>query len=587
MPYYRQDPQYQYVANLNWIKGKHNLRFGGDVYRMSLNEAQAEFLGNAYGAQGGFNFDRGVTSRCEEAAPGGGCNTVSDNSRPNSFAAFVLGLPSVASRTLQVPDEFHINARLISVYARDRWNVTPKLTLDYGLRWEYFPIPTRPDGGGISQYDQSNGQMLLCGTGSVPRNCGIEISKKLFAPRFGLAYRVKDTLVVRAGYGITIDPYEALEFLRSNYPILVALYKQNANSLFPEGTLEQGIPPVTAPDTSGGVIPIPNDVGSTGLPQKFDRGYIQSWNLTVQKELPWGFVGQAGYVATRSTRQLAPLDINAGQVVGAGAAGRVLNTLYGRTAQTTEVQPIGSGHYDSLQAELQRRFTAGLALRMNYTWGKAINVTDNSANNPPNIQALQYMNLNRAVTGFDRTQNLEMTSLWQLPFGKGKKWLSDKGVVSAIVGGWQVNTLLSMISGPPFTILADDTSLNMPGNVQRADQVGAVTKLGGIGASNPFYTQSAFANVNDPRFGTSGFNTLRGPGIVNLDFGLFREFSISERWKVQFRMESFNFLNTPHFALPDNTVTDGSDFMTVTGVQDLAREGIDERQFRFGLRVSF
>ena len=106
MPYYRQDPQYQYVANLNWIKGKHNLRFGGDVYRMSLNEAQAEFLGNAYGAQGGFNFDRGVTSRCEEAAPGGGCNTVSDNSRPNSFAAFVLGLPSVASRTLQVPDEY-------------------------------------------------------------------------------------------------------------------------------------------------------------------------------------------------------------------------------------------------------------------------------------------------------------------------------------------------------------------------------------------------------------------------------------------------------------------------------------------------
>ena len=117
--------------------------------------------------------------------------------------------------------------------------------------------------------------------------------------------------------------------------------------------------------------------------------------------------------------------------------------------------------------------------------------------------------------------------------------------------------------------------------------MGAVTKLGGIGASNPFYTQSAFADVNDPRFGTSGFNTLRGPGIVNLDFGLFREFSISERWKMQFRMESFNFTNTPHFALPDGSVTDGSDFMTITGVQDLAREGIDERQFRFGLRVSF
>ena len=150
-------------------------------------------------------------------------------------------------------------------------------------------------------------------------------------------------------------------------------------------------------------------------------------------------MGQVGYVATRSTRQLAPLDINAGQVIGAGADGRALNTLYGRTAQTTEIRPIGSGHYDSLQAELQRRFTAGLALRVNYTWGKAINMTDNSSYTPA-IQALQYMDLNRAVTGFDRTQNLAMTSLWQLPFGKGKKWLSDKGVVSAIVGGWQVNT---------------------------------------------------------------------------------------------------------------------------------------------------
>src|SRR6185503_2885171 len=111
MPYYRQDPQYQYVGNLSVIKGKHNLRFGVDVYHMALNEAQAEFLGGAYGAQGGFNFERGPTLRCEEAAPGGGCNQVSDDSRGNSFAAFMLGLPTVASRTLQVPDEYHVGVR--------------------------------------------------------------------------------------------------------------------------------------------------------------------------------------------------------------------------------------------------------------------------------------------------------------------------------------------------------------------------------------------------------------------------------------------------------------------------------------------
>ena len=144
MPYYRQDPQYQYVANLSWIKGKHNLRFGTDLYHMGLNEAQAEFLFGAYGAQGGFNFERGPTLRCEQAAAGGGCNRTSNDSRSNSFAAFMLGLPTVASRTLQVPDEYHVGVWLISTYARDRWNITPKLTLDYGLRWEYFPVRLAP-----------------------------------------------------------------------------------------------------------------------------------------------------------------------------------------------------------------------------------------------------------------------------------------------------------------------------------------------------------------------------------------------------------------------------------------------------------
>jgi len=588
MPYYRHDPQYQYAANLSWIKGKHNLRFGTDLYHMGVNEAQAEFLFGAYGAQGGFNFERGPTLRCEQGAAGGGCNRTSSDSRSNSFAAFMLGLPTVASRTLQVPDEYHVGVWLISTYARDRWNITPKLTLDYGLRWEYFPVASRPDRG-IEYYDASVNKVLLCGFGQVQKNCGIEVSKKLFAPRMGLAYRASDSMVIRAGYGLTNDPYEGLEFVRANHPVLVALYDQTSNSLFPVSRLADGIPKVATPDLGNGIIDIPTDVGFTGYPRKFERGYIQSWNLTVQKELPWHFTGQAGYVATRSVRQLAMLDINAGQVIGAGAAGRPLYGRYGRDAATGELRPVGTGHYDSLQAQLQRRFSAGLSFTVNYTWGKAINFVDNSDNlvGDSRVSALRYFNLNRSRTSFDRAQNLGVTNVWQLPFGKGKHWLSNKGAASAILGGWQVNTLLSLISGAPFTVTADDTSLNMPGSNQRADQLGPVKKLGGIGASSPFYDQSSFGEVNAPRFGTTGFNILNGPGIVNWDFGLFREFSLSERFKLQFRMESFNFTNTPHFDLPDGSVSDGSDFMTITGVTNLAREGVDERQFRFGLRISF
>jgi hypothetical protein len=160
-------------------------------------------------------------------------------------------------------------------------------------------------------------------------------------------------------------------------------------------------------------------------------------------------------------------------------------------------------------------------------------------------------------------------------------------VGSAILGGWQVNTIVSLISGPPFTVSADDTSLNMPGSSQQADQVGPVKKLGGIGSGHPFYDQSSFADVNEPRFGTSGLNILRAPGIVNMDLGVFREFSFTERLKMQFRAEAFNFTNTPHFDYPDGCVCDGADFMTITGVTNLAREGIDERQFRFGLKFTF
>jgi hypothetical protein len=114
-----------------------------------------------------------------------------------------------------------------------------------------------------------------------------------------------------------------------------------------------------------------------------------------------------------------------------------------------------------------------------------------------------------------------------------------------------------------------------------------VAKLGGKGSDSPYYDQSAFADVTEARFGNSGYGTLRGPGLFNWDFGLTREFNIHKDVKLQFKLEAFNFTNTPHLALPDNFVGDGSDFMTITDTQDLAREGIDERQFRIGFRLVF
>ena len=126
-----------------------------------------------------------------------------------------------------------------------------------------------------------------------------------------------------------------------------------------------------APAEGNGVLPIPSDYAWQGYPKDLDRGYIQSWNVTVQRELPWHFTGQVGYVATRTTRQLGLLDINAGQVIGAGEEGRPLLQQFGRTASTVLLQPVGNGKYDSMQVQLQRRFSDGLSLaRELHAWAE-------------------------------------------------------------------------------------------------------------------------------------------------------------------------------------------------------------------------
>jgi hypothetical protein len=238
-----------------------------------------------------------------------------------------------------------------------------------------------------------------------------------------------------------------------------------------------------------------------------------------------------------------------------------------------------------------------LQLNFAYTWSKSIGIADNS-NSSPQVQAISYFGLNRAVSSFDRTHEFHITSVWELPFGKGKQWLSH-GFASSILGGWQTSNLLSFMSGTPFSVTASGTSLNLPGSTQRADQIkAAVDRLGGIGATSAYFDPLAFAPVTAARFGNAGFNSLRGPGIGNWDCSLFRQFEFKEKYKLQFRAEALNASNTPHFANPGANVSnlllsgDGSirnlgGFSTITSTLSLGREGIDERQIRFGLRLSF
>lgn len=590
LPYYRSDPATNYVANLNWSKGSHDIRFGLDISQLAMNHIQAE---GGYGAgMGGFLFSGGPTSTLGGPSP----------NQFNSYASFLMGLANQAGiNTIYAPGaggKITTRAWQDGLYIRDRWNVTPSLTLSYGVRWEYFPMVSRTDQG-IGLYNSATNNVEICGTGLVPANCNVRISKKEFSPRLGIAYRFANNLVIRAGYGITNDPYSLGRPFKYNYPTLTIATYDPPNSYQWYTTLQQGIPPTPIPNIGSGVIPLPSAFQTTTVDlNNFKRGYIQSWNFTLQKELRYGFVAQAAYVATRATDQLGPLDINAGQIPGLGSAGQPLKQLFGRTAVTTQYQPLGTNQYNGLQSKLERRFAQGVQVSASYTWSKAVGVTAND-DATPRVNALPYYYLNRTVLNFDRTQNLSISGVVELPFGKGKRWVSQNRVGSAILGGWRVNTLLSFMTGLPFSVTASGSSLNMPGNnTQRADQVTAKPAiLGGIGSSSSYFDPFAFKPITTARFGNAGFNSMRGPGVADMDMGIFREFAVKERIKIQFRAEAFNATNTPHFALPgtnasnlvlnsDGSIKNLAGYTAITGTQNLGRD-FDERHIRFGLRIAF
>ncbi len=592
MPYYRSDPQYQWIGNGNWTRGKHNIRFGVELSWQQLNHTQPEFYGGSWGASGGFSF-------------GGGATTLNGGPASNQFNAmsqFLLGLANQIGKIYQWPDMYSTRTSMQSLYVRDQWQASRKLTLNFGVRWNNFPMPTRADRGleryifpGDAQYGD---KVLVCGVGDIPKDCGVSMSTKLFAPSVGIAYRLNDTTVIRTGYGINVDPWNVARAMRTNHPLLTAQTVNAANSFTWAGTLQTGVPVIQEPSLGNGVIDLPKAVVANTLDSEFKRGYIQSWNFTIQKQLPFNLVGQVGYVGTRDVGLLGFEERNYGRV-GGGAASRIYFPSTGRNGSLAVVNRLGNSTYDALQATLDRRFSNGLQMNLAYTWSKCISMAGfGTSGDRVSIKIPEAYFLNRSQCGIHQPQRFTATGIYQLPFGPGKS-MANSGFAAAILGGWQVNGLLSLMSGNPFTVTSSGSSLNAPENSQQADWVGGNSeprKLGGTGRGQAYYDWTQWAPVTTARFGTAGFNTLLGPGIVNLDLGIFRQFKINERMNIQFRAEAFNATNTPHFSNPGGNISglnlnpDGTfrgGVFEVTGIRNTGREGIDERVFRFGLRFGF
>ncbi|MBM3786793.1 MAG: carboxypeptidase regulatory-like domain-containing protein [Acidobacteria bacterium] len=590
MPYYRTDPQSQYVANGNWLKGSHNVRFGMDLYFLQLNHTQPEFAGAAGGAAGRLNFGQGPTQlRLENG-------NVAQGNQFNAMGTYLLGLVDGGGRILQVPDIYRTRTSMLSFYVRDQWQVSRKLTLSYGTRIESFPMPQR-ENRGMERYDFATNEILVCGVGQIPTDCGTKVAPLLFSPRLGVAYRASEKTVIRTGFGWNWDPWNLARPLRTNFPILAA-FNLAPPILGYATTLSEGLPTLAPPAvSSSGRIALPTNYAVNTTGDKFRRSYILNYNFIVQRDLGKNWAGQMGYVASRAVRVSGRLNLNAGQVIGLDRAGQPLFPRFGRAVETSIVDSMGNTNYHSMQATLTKRFSGGLQANASYTWSKAMGWCCNDDNNGgPLVPALAYTNLNYTVLNFDRTHNLQFTANYELPFGNGRRFSGNRGL-NLIAGGWQLNTLTSIMTGTPVRVTSDGGSLRLPGSTQRADQVKAeVAKPGGIGRGSAYFDPFAFARVVEPRFGTAGFNSLRGPGFFNSDLGLFRTVSVKERFAVQLRAEWFNWTNTPKFSNPsaaiNNLLTnpDGifrGGVFEITGTNSAGREPNGDRVLRLGLRVTF
>ena len=505
----------------------------------------------------------------------------------NQYATFLLGL-AVSGPGERAVREMTTREWQHGIYARDRWQVNNKLTLDLGLRYEYYPLMTRANRG-IEQVDLDTLTVRLGGLGGNPEDLGIKVSKTLFAPRLGGVYRINEMTVFRSGYGITYNPLPFSRPLRGFYPLTIAGDFNTTNPYLPITTLSQGIDDIVGPDLTSGNIPLPNCVPMRTPADDVSRSRIQSWNLAVERRLAYDIAVDVAYVGTHQSGGFADLDVNASTTPGCGAACQPFYTGFGRSIALNLWGPRTKTNYHSLQTAINRPFKNGLLLKGAYTLSRARNEADDDGWVGLTWNAPSQLSRNYALAGYDRTHVLQMAFVYELPY----KTTSSGGNKAAkvILGDWQINGLYSAYSGTPFFIRANGADLNMPGNQQTANLNGDYKVLDGHGSAGTYFDTSVFSQPQGATFGNSGRNQFRGPGAWNVDLSLFRAFPFMGGGKrVEFRAEFFNLLNHPNWGNPEdanldvNSANFGRTFTVGTGARDA---GTGERQIRFGLRLQF
>ncbi len=572
MPWIRAEANIDLVNNWTKTIRNHSIKFGGDLRRVRDDLLQ----GQTFSLRGSYTYGETQTA---SLINGVGTST----NIANDMASFLLDVPSQTGRDL-APTFPAYRQWWLFAFASDKWQITPKLTVDLGVRWEFYPPATPRKSGGFSNYNPTTNSLIIAGVGGNPSNLGLETRYDYFAPRVGMSFRATDQTVIRAGFGVSYAPFPDNTYAY-NYPVRANNAFQPAYTYGPAvlsdgtpSTLAKGFPtPINPAVPANGIIDISalpagtqrsqlNNQSYFVIPKTFYNPYVESWNVAVQQALPGDFSLQLAYVANHGVHMPSYQNINNPSFLGGGVASEPFNQAFGRTAAVNQYFLGYSSNYQSLQVQLTRRFSKGLSSTTAFTWGKALNYAGSPATDHDDGSVLFYAQPRRnyAPADFDRRLNYEQSLTYELPVGRGHRLLAS-GPFEYVLGGWRASAIVSVVSGLPFTVLANGGSLNTPGTQQTADLSGVYHVLHGVGSAQPWFSPTAFSQPTGVRVGNTGRNRFYGPGYVQDNLSLFKNFSIFRESALEVRADAFQLSNTPQFANPNVSTPTATNFGTITG----------------------
>jgi hypothetical protein len=594
LPWDRAEANIDLVDNLTKTYRNHTFTFGFDMRRIRDELLQTQ----TYSARGFYQFGASQTNcagNCVEpnGSVTGPTTANSITSWANSMGSFLLDSPQAGSTGRDFSITFPTYRQwYFYYYAGDKWQVNKKLTVDIGLRWEMYPPATSRFPGQFSNFIPSNNTLVVAGVGGNPDNGGLTNHLSYLAPRLGVAYRLTEKTVIRSGIGVSYTPFQDNTYLTYNYPSKGNIGAVQGASVYTPGiyngsllSFESGLPaPAPQPIPSNGIYSVAalgqNGTSEFYFPTNYKNPHVIGWNFSIQQALPWHFTLDLAYVGNHGVDMGTSQNINASPVIAPTSTNdNIYQRYYPHTGNVTQFFVPVSSMYNALQAKFDRRFAKGLSITTAFTYQKGM--TYFNGGDDDGFYGF-YLNgqyhRNWGLTDFNRYFTFVQSYVYQLPVGKGQRFLgSSSRALDALVGGWQVQGILTLMTGTPFTVTYSSTYLNLAsGGTNTPNQVAPVNILHGINTTSnggsAWFDPTAFAappcqsatptaacptGAADQvagaaqQVGNVGRNSMIGPGFFNLNFSLSKTIQFTERMGLQLRLETVNLTNTPQFANPN------------------------------------